>query len=174
MLVGRILENQRTIDHQVFIGNILDKSYLVDGLVVNAIELTVAYCDVVNGIGELRILITNNHYAILGLLAGYVLHQYIADDGVETATANLAGLVVGVDFQDGLLALSYSDIAHVDVLNDTAAARVGLDTEHTVQIGRVHLAVLSKDILATSGNLGTDNHATMPIVKFTVTDDDVL
>ena len=150
VLVRRILENQRTIDRQVVVGDVLCKTNLMDGLVVNTIELAVAYRDIVDGIGKLRLLITHNHDAILGLLTSNVLHQHIADNGVETAAANLAWLIVRVDFQDGFLALSYRDVAHVDVLDDATTARVGLDAEHTVKGGRVHLAVLCKDVLATT------------------------
>ena len=150
VLVRRILENQRTIDRQVVVGDVLCKTNLMDRLAVNTIELAVAYRDIVDGIGKLRLLITHNHDAILRLLTSNVLHQHIADNGVETAAANLAWIIVRVDFQDGFLALSYRDIAHVDVLDDATTAGVRLDAEHTVQIGRVHLAVLCKDVLATT------------------------
>ena len=41
-------------------------------------------------------LVAHYHHTILRLLAGHVLHQHVANNGVETTTAYLFGLVVGV------------------------------------------------------------------------------
>ena len=64
VLVRWVLEYQRAVNHQVVVSDVLSKTNLVNGLVVNTVELTIAYCDVVNGIGELGILIAHNHDAI--------------------------------------------------------------------------------------------------------------
>ena len=122
----------------------------MDGFVVDAIELTVLNGDIVDGVGQLRILIANNHDAIFRLLASDILHRHIADSGVETTAANLTGLVVGVQFQHCLTTLTNGDVAHIDVLDDTTTARIGFYAEHTVEVGRVHLTVLGIDILATA------------------------
>ena len=147
---------------------------MVDGLVVDTVELAVANGDVVHRISQLRVFVAHNHDAVLRLLAGDVLHGDVAYGGIESTTANLAWLVVSIDFQHRLATLTDGDVAHVDVLDDAATARVGLDAQHTVQRGRVHLAVLGIDILATTGNLGTDHHTTMAVVELAIADDDVL
>ena len=62
-------------------------------------------------------------------------------------------VVVKVDFQHALAALSHLDVLHVDILNDAASAGVGLYTQHAVQLRGIHDAVVCKDILATAAYL---------------------
>ena len=137
----------------------------------HTVELAVDDIHVVHltGVGH-----ADYHHAILRLLAGHILHRHIADGGVEATAAHLTGLVVGIDFQHGLLALANGDVTHVDVLNDAATARVGLDAQHTVQVGRVHLAVLGIDILAATADLRADDHSAVTVLHLAVADDDVL
>ena len=122
----------------------------MDWLVVHTIELTVLNSDIVDGVSQLRILIANNHHTVFRLLTSDIFHRYIADGGVETTTAHLTRFIVGVKLEDGLATLTNSDVAHIDILDDTTAARVRLDAQHTVEVGRVHLTVLGIDILATA------------------------
>ena len=174
MLVGLFLQYQRAVDHQVVVGDVLRLANLVDGLAVHPVELTVPDGDVVHRIGQLGVVVTHNHDAIFRLLAGHVLHRHVTNGGVESATAHLARLVVGVDFQYSLLALSYGDVAHVDVLDDATATGVGLDAQHTVQRGRVHLAVLDIHILTATADFRSDDHATVSVLHLTATDDNIL
>ena len=146
----------------------------MDGLVLNAIELTVPDRDVVDGIGQVLILVAYNHHTVLRLLACHVLHRHVAYSGIETTTADLLGFIVGIDFQYGLLTLAHGDVAHVDVLNHATTTRIGLDAQHTVQIRRVHLTVLSIDVLTASADLRADDHTTVTVLHLTVADDDVL
>ena len=85
----------------------------------HTVELTVLDIDVIHltVVGH-----ADNHHAVFRLLTRHVLHPYVAHGGVETTAAHLARLVVGIDFQHRLLALSDGDVAHVDVLNHTATA----------------------------------------------------
>ena len=94
----------------------------MDGLVLNTVELTVLDCDVVDGVGQFLVLVAHNHDAVFRLLARHVLHRHIAYGGIESSAAGFLGLVVGIDFQHGLLTLAYGDVAQVDVLNHAATA----------------------------------------------------
>ena len=174
VLVGRVGEHQRAVDEEVVVVDAAGQSYLMDGLVVYAVEVAVLDGDVIDGIGQLRVLVADNHHTVFRLLAGDILHRHVAHGGVESAAAHLARLVVGVDFQYGFLALPHGDVAHVDILDDAATARVGLDAQHAVERRRVHLAVLGIDILATAADFRADDHSAVPVVELTVADDDVL
>jgi len=78
-----------------------------------------------------------------------------------------------LDLQHSLTALSYLDVAHVDILNDAASTVVGLDAQHTLEIGRVHHAILGEDILTASGNLRSDDNGPMSVLHLAVADDDI-
>ena len=144
------------------------------GLVVDTVERTVLDGNIINGVGMLWILIANNHHTIFRFLTSDILHRDVANGGIETTTANLARFIVGVELEHSLTALPDGNVAHVDILNDATAARVGLDAKHAVQGRRVHLAVLSIDILTATADFRTDDHTAVTIVKLTVADDDVL
>ena len=83
-------------------------------------------------------------------------------------------LVVEVNLNDGFAALSHLNITHIDVLNDAAPAGVRLDTEHAVEVGRVHDTVVGIDVLAAAADFGTYHHAAVAVVHGTVADDDIL
>ena len=146
----------------------------MDGLVIDTIELTVLNSDIIDGVSMLRVLIANNHHAVFRLLTGNILHRHIADSGVETTTAHLARFVVGIELEDSLATLTYGNVTHIDILDDTTTATIGLNTQYTVKAGRVHLTVFCIDILTTTADFRANDYATMTIVEFTVTNDDVL
>ena len=148
-------------------------SYLVDSLVGDTVELAVFHINVVHSIGEFLVLVSHYHNAVLALLACHVLHIYVLHRRVESAAAHLFRLVVGVYLQHSLLALSHLNVTEIDVLDDTAAARVCLDAEHALKVGRVHLAVLHKHILATAGNLASYDNTAVTIFHCAVPDDEV-
>ena len=174
MLIRFVLKHQRTVNHKVVVGDVLRKTNLMDGLTIDTVELAVLDSDVIDGIGQLGVVITYNHHTILRLLAGNILHRDVADGRIETTTAHLAGLVVGIDLKHGLATLPNSDVAHVDILDDASTAGVRLDTQHAVQRRGVHLAVVGIDILTTAGDLRTDDHTTVTVVELRVTDNDIL
>jgi len=122
----------------------------VDRLFLHPVELAVANVDILH---IDRVVETDDKNAIVALVAGHIFHVHIAHQGIKATITCLLRLIVEIDFQYGLSALSYFDIAHVDVLDNAAPAVVGLDTEDTVQVGRVHHAVFGIDILATAGDL---------------------
>ena len=170
VLVGHFGERQSAVHVELVEGN-------VAGLAGDSISLlytvepTVPHGDIVD---ECILFQSYDLYAVARLLAGDILHQYVAHRGVVAATANLVVLVVQIDFQHTLAALAHRDILHEDIFDDTASARVGLDAQHTVQIGRVHHTVVGKDILRAAADLRTDNHAAVSVLHLTVADDDIL
>ena len=147
---------------------------LVDGLVIDAVEAAVLHVDVVHRVGQFLVLIAHNHHAVFRLLAGDVLHVHVLNGGIEATAAHFLRLIVGVDFQHGLLALSHFHVPEIDVLDDAAAARVGLDAQHAVQVRRVHLAIFYKHVLAAARYFGADDHAAVPVFHHAVAHDDVL
>ena len=149
-LVWHLLQHQRTVYYQVLILHILGLAYLVYRLAVHTVKLTVAHSDVVHSIRQRVSLVAYYHHTILRLLAGHVLHQHVAYRWVVSSAANLLWLVVSVNLQHSLLAHAYFYVAHVDVLYHTTATAVCLDTQHTLQFRRIHHAVVSIHILATS------------------------
>ncbi len=113
-------------------------------------------------------------HSIFALLTGDVLKVDVAHCGQIAAAANLVVLIVEVNFQHRLGALSHGDVACVDVFDHAAAASVGLYAYHSLKAGTVHLVVLGKHIAASAGNLTADNHTAVSILHLAVADDDVL
>ena len=116
----------------------------------------------------------HNHHAVARLLAGDALHVHVPHRRQESSAALLTRLVVEVDFHHGLATLSYLYIFYIDVLHNAASARIGLDAQHAVKVGRIHHAVVGKHVLAAAANLGADDHAAMTVAHLATTDDDVL
>ena len=170
MLVGGFQQRQTAVDEKVvelYVAGFATHEVTV----LHTIEVTVLYENVID-IGVL--FETDDLYAILRLLAGDILHIDITHGGVVASAADLIVLIVKVDLQHTLLADAYLDITHVDVLDDTATAAVGLDAQHTLQFRRIHHTVVGIDILATARDFGTYHHTTVAVLHLTVADDDVL
>ncbi len=91
-----------------------------------------------------------------------------------TALSRLVWLVNEVDTHYCLAALANLDVTHVDILVDTATASVCLDAQHAVEVWRVHLAVLCKDVLHAAADLRTYYHAAVAVLHGAVAHDDVL
>ena len=128
MLVRHVAQDELSVDKEIVEVDILCLTHLMDGFAVNSVEAAVVHVDIIHRIGQRVSLITHNHHSVFRLFAGHVVHVYIAYDGVESTTTHFLGLVVGIDFEHSLLAGADGDIAEVDVLNDAATARIGLDT----------------------------------------------
>ena len=109
--------------------------------------MTVLDIDVVN---KCILVQSDNLYTILRLLTGNILHIYVANDGVVATAANLVVLVVQINLQHALLTLANSNVTHVDILDDTTTAAVGFDTQHALQLWRIHHTIVGKHILATA------------------------
>ena len=138
------------------------------------VELTVANGDVVYGVRKRVGLVANDHNAVLRLLTGDILHQHVTYDRIVSATAYLLWLVVGVDLQHCLVTLTYGNVTHVDVLDDTTTTGVCLYTKHALQLWRVHHTIVSIHVLATARDLRTNYHTAMSVLHLAVADDDVL
>lgn len=91
--------------------------------------------------------------AVLGFLAGDVLEVHVADNGVVAALALLVRFVVEVDAEDGFAALADGDVADKDILDDASAAGVGLDADDTVEVRRIHDAILDVEVAVATGDL---------------------
>ena len=64
----------------------------------------------------------NDHNAILALLAGHILHVYVAHGWIEATTTLLLWFIVCVYLQHRLTALSNLHVAEIYILNHTATA----------------------------------------------------
>ena len=170
VLVGLLRQAERAVHEEVLVTDVAGPAGNLVAL-GHMIELAVADVDVANVADGVE---TDNQHAISGLVAGNVVDVDVAHGRVETSAADFVVLVVEVNLDDSLAALSHLDVAHVDVLDDAAATGVCLDAQHAVQIGRIHHAVVGKDVLAAAANLRADHHASMSVVHRAVADDDVL
>ena len=140
------MQAKRTIDKEILVFHVAGlSSNLVTFL--HTIEAAVLDVDVINVGNTVE---GNDEHAVLALVASDVLDVDVAYCRQETAAADFLGLIVEVDFQNRFAALSYLDVAGINVLNDTATASVGLDAYNAVEIGTVHLAVLGKQVAAAS------------------------
>ncbi len=163
-------ERQAAVDVQVFE---VDVARLALHVVAfgHAVELAVLHVDVIHVDAGVK---CDDLHSIFALLTGDVLKVDVAHCGQIAAAANLVVLIVEVDFQHRLGALSHGDVACVDVFDHAAAASVGLYAYHSLKAGTVHLVVLGEHVAASAGNLTADNHTAVSILHLAVADDDVL
>ena len=83
-------------------------------------------------------------------------------------------LVVEVDAQHRLTTLAYLDVAHEDVFDYSSSARIGFDTQHAVEVWRVHHAVVSKHVAQSAADFRTYYHTAVAVLHFATANDDVL
>ena len=171
VFVRRIEENRGAVDDEITEVEIVALSRALDSLFLHTVKLTVINMNVVNLICIVK---TVDKHTILTLLAGDIAHINISHRGDVAALCLLVRLIREVDAHHSLTALADGNIADIDILGDTSTAGIGLDTEHAVEIRRVHLTVLSKDILHSTGDFGTYDDAAVAVLHLTVADDDVL
>ena len=170
VLIRGFEQRQTAVDKEIVESDVAGFARL-EVAVFHPVEMTVLDSDIVDvGI----FLKSDDLYAVFRLFAGDVLHVDVAYGREIATTANLLGLIVEVDFQDGLFADTHFDVAHIDVLDDTTPTGVGLDTEYAFQFGRVHHAVVGKDILTAARDFRTYNHTTVAVFHLTTADDDIL
>ena len=123
MLVGKLLKDKRPIEEEAVEGDVACLAR--DGIaLLHAIEAAIANGDVMHVCIFVK---TDNLNAILGLLAGHVLHQHITNSGIVASTADFIVLVVKVDLQHRLATLSHLNVFHVDVFDDASTTGVRLD-----------------------------------------------
>lgn len=99
--------------------------------------------------------------------------MYIAYDRREAAVTLFPVFVLEVDAQHGFAALAYGDIAYKYIFYDSTAAGTGLDTDDTVQIGAVHLAVFYIQVAVTAGDFTAYYHTAMAVLHEAIAYDDV-
>ena len=130
MFVWHFSQAERTIDKIVVIA---DVACLASDLVTlcHTIEFTILDVNVIDVADGVECYYKNT---ISGFLAGNIFNIYIADCGIETTAAYFIMLVIEVDLYNTFTALAYLDIAHIDVLNNSASARVCLYAKYAVQI----------------------------------------
>ncbi len=81
------------------------------------------------------------------------------------------GFVSKINQQYGFAALADIDIADIYILDNTAAAVIGLYPDNPVQRRAVHLTILHEKIPVTSRNLAPYNHTSMAVLHMAVTHD---
>ena len=133
--------------------------------------VTILHIDIVDVAAVVQAI---EHYGILALLTDDVTQVDIAYDGIVSTLGNLARIVVEVDTKHGFAAATNIDVAYIDILNDAPTCRRCLDTNYSIEIGRIHLAILHPKILVTTGNLRADDNATMTVSHRTLTNNHVL
>lgn len=136
----------------------------------NVIETGVFDADVIYMV---IIVQSDDEYAKLALFASHILQMDVTDSGSETSVAFFPVLVLQVDAQYGFAALSYGDVAYKYVLDDSATACTGLDTDNTVQVGAVHAAVLHVQVAVSAGDFAADDYAPVAVLHEAVAHDDV-
>ena len=169
-LVG-IGQYQLSVDEQVVVFHVACLARHLYRLFHHTLELAVLYRYVVY---VLNLVKSDNQHAVVALLAGDVLHVHLSYGRLEATVAQFLWFVVEVYLQHGLTALSYCDIPHVDVLDETTAAVVGLYAQYAVEVGRVHVTVLCIHVLASARNLGAYYNSSVSVLHLAVAYYDVL
>ncbi len=110
-----------------------------------------------------------DHDAVAAAATGHVLKIYIAHYREIATAAYLVRTIIKVDLQDSFGTLAYLYVSHIDILDYSAAARVGLDTYHTVKARAVHDAVFCIKIAASSGYFTSYHHTSVTVAHLAVT-----
>ena len=159
-----------TIDYEIVKTNVVALSCATNWLVLHSIEGTVLDMYIV----DIAFLIQSvEQNAVLRLLTGDILHVDIAHCRYETTLCLLFWLVNEVDTKNSFTTLTYGNIAHIDAISHSTTTGVGLDTKHTIEIWRVHLAVFCKYILHTCTDFRTDYHTSVTVSHSTSTHNDI-
>ena len=170
VLIRSFLQAERAVDKEVLVFHVASLARNLVAL-FHTVEVAILHVDVIYISDTVE---GNDEYAILTFVASDILDVDIAHGRSETTAADFLGFVVKINFENRFSALSHLDVAGIDILDDTASTSVGLYADNTVEVGTIHLAVLSKEIAASTGNLTTDNHTTMAILHLAVANDDIL
>ena len=83
--------------------------------------------------------------APVAFAAGDVFEVDVLHDGGISVVAGFVAFVDEVDFEDCFGALSYFDVAAVDVFDYSASACVGFDADYAFEVGGVHDAVFGEE-----------------------------
>ena len=97
----------------------------------------------------------------------------VADSRSKTAVAVLPVFVLQVDAQYGFATLSYGDVTHEYIFNQSAAAGAGLDADHTVEVWAIHLTVFYIHVAVSAGDFATDDYTSMSFLHIATAYNDV-
>lgn len=115
-------------------------------------------------------------FDINGISAALAFHMIDIDAiqrGRKTAISVLASPVEHIDPDHGFPYPPYLDPPEIKMLQYTAPASVGFDTDRTIQVFAIHAAILNKYVFYSAGSLTSNDHATMPVLHFAVFYNDV-
>lgn len=166
----RLGKGGEAVDGEVGEVDGMETTLTAERFVGNAIEGAVVDVDVVHSIGFVYAVDLD---AVTGLLASDVLHPDVVDVRNMSTLGFLARFVIDIDTQDALATLAYTDVTHEDILGFATTTGVGLETEHTVEVGGIHVTIFGKDVLDTCGDLATDDNSAMSVLHGTTTNDNI-
>ena len=109
----------------------------------------------------------------LTFFAGYIFQVNVADSRSETTVTILAVLVLEVDAQHGFATLSYGDVTHEHILNQSATTGAGFDADNTVEVWAIHLTVFYIQVAVSAGDFATDDYTAMSFLHITTAYNDV-
>ena len=143
----------------------------INRLLLHTVPSAVVHMDIIHILHRIE---RHNHHTIFALLASHVVHKHVANRRIETSAAHFLWLIVEIDFQHRLLALTYFHIAEIHILNDATSTTICLDAKYALQIRTVHRTVLHKHLLTTARDLRTNHYTAMSIFHDAVADDKIL
>ena len=108
-----------------------------------AIELAVVNMNVVNFISFVKTIDKN---AVFALLARYIAHVHVSHSRYMPSFCGFVGLISKVDSHNSFAALSHLNVAYIDIFGNSSAACIGLDSQYTVKVWRIHFAVFCKNV----------------------------
>ena len=126
-----LVEYKRSVDGEVVKLHVLGLAGNLHRFFLYTVEVTVLHGNVAY---VLYLVSTNDEHAIVALLASYIFYAYILYGRFESAVADFLWLVVEIDFYYSFLALTYCNLAHVDVLDYSTTTVVGFDAENAFQM----------------------------------------
>src|SRR5262249_30267241 len=134
----------------------------------NVVEVAVRDAQIANG----RISEAPKLERVLALAAGDVANVDVAD---QRLFRPLLTLFVGkVDLPVLIRDFADLDVEEVDVLDGTAAHRIGLEAQRLIQLRTVEFAVLKEHIAHAAGHFAADGQRAVAVLHFAIADDDVL
>ncbi len=173
VLIGAVfvVEHERPVDEEVVKLDVAGLAGDAHRSLGDTLEMAVLHRHVAH---VLDVRQSDDLHAILAFLARHVLHVDLSHGRLKPPVAYLLGFVIEIDTQHGLVTLSHGDIAHVDILDHATPTVVGLDAEHAVQVGRIHVTVLREHVAAAARDLRPDHHAAVTVEHLAVANDDIL
>ena len=121
--------------------------------------------------GYWRTVITADGKGIFTFFADCVFQIDIANG--RWVLAGVAFSIEEVNLYHGLGDLADCDISQIDIIDRSAANRVGFDTQGPFEIRAVHSAVFGEDISGASGHFAADDHTAVSVFHAAISDNDI-